>query len=76
MLLRHICQTKSIRDIAQPLRKFVTQGDARLFADMIREHKVPTPADVYARTYDKKRVVSCMTRTSDGKNFKFKLINV
>lgn len=41
----------------QPLRKFMAQGDAMLFAHRIRNHQLPTPAENYARTYDPHRVV-------------------
>lgn len=51
----------------QPLRKFMAQGDARLFADMIREHKLPTPAENYARTYDAKRAVVRMCWRNSGR---------
>lgn len=50
----------------QPLRKFVTLSDAMLFADMIREHKLPTPAENYARTYDAKRAVVRMYWSNSG----------
>lgn len=59
----------------QPLRKFVTQGDARLFADMIREHKLPTPAENYARTYDAKRVVVRMGWTGSG-HYKLETVKI
>lgn len=59
-----------------PLRKFIAQGDARLFADLIREHKISTHAEDYARTYNENRAVMSMSLTNTAGTVKFKLITI
>lgn len=60
----------------RPLRKFIMQGDAILFARMLREHKLSTPAEIYADSYDENRVVASMKLTNDCTKFKLNLIPV
>lgn len=59
----------------QPLRKFMAQGDAMLFAYRIRNHQLKTPAENYARTYDAKRVVVRMVFV-DFDHYRFDMITI